>query len=234
MPEPNEALSVLHACEYSLDQLARRREELPGKVAGLEARAQGARDLIAQGREELEAGEKLRRDKEAELQDCEAQRSKFQGQTAQVKTNTEYTALLHEIDHAGERISSIEEEILVAMERIDDLSAALEIGEREQGKEAKDLDGQAKQLAEELKQVQVDAETRSAELGGLVEGLDAQTRLLFERVRKARGTGTTKVVGRVCASCHRDVPFEDINRVIGGEILPCQSCRRLLVIDPEA
>ncbi len=234
MPVSAEALSALHACEHALHQLARRQAKLPERIAGLEASAQAARDVIAKGREELEETERLRREKEAELQDCEAQRDKFRGQTANVKTNPEYTALLSEIDQVDARISRVEEEILTAMERIEELSAALETTEREQGKAAQDLDDRAKQVAEELKHVHVDAETRSAELDRRVEELDAQTRLLFDRARKAKGTGTTKLSGRVCASCHRDVPFDDINRVIGGQILPCQSCRRLLVVDPDA
>ena len=72
------------------------------------------------------------------------------------------------------------------------------------------------------------------ELDERVGGLEPSVRHQFERARKAKGTGTTIVSGRVCAACHRDVPFEDINRVLGGEILPCQSCRRLLVHDPNA
>ncbi len=234
MSDPAEALAKLYECEQSLEQLSRRQNELPGRIVGLEASAQAARDVITAQRDALEDTEKRRREQEAALQDTEAQRDKFKGQTALVKTNEEYTALLREIDHANDSISRIEEEILVAMEQIEELSAGLEVAMRDQERIASDFDDQAKQLQAELRQVESDLESRAKELDERVAELEPSVRHQFERARKAKGTGTTIVSGRVCAACHRDVPFEDINRVLGGDILPCQSCRRLLVLDPNA
>lgn len=230
MPEPNEALSVLYACEHSLDQLARRREELPGKVAGLEARAQGARDLIAQGREELEAGEKLRRDKEAELQDCEAQKTKYQGQTALVKTNTEYTTLLHEIEMVTQRISSVEEEILVAMETAEDVQTRLETLAVEKKREEEGCEREAEALRRRLVDVESGMADHEKDRGRLLAELPVQTRTMYERVRKSTGTGTTSIVGQACTACHRDIPLETINRSIAGELMDCPHCQRILVV----
>jgi predicted nucleic acid-binding Zn-ribbon protein len=230
----SDALIQLHECEQVLDELSRRQAALPGRIAEAETAAQAARDVIASQREALEEAEKQRREREAALQDTEALREKFKGQTALVKTNEEYTALLREIDQATENIGRIEEEILVAMERIDEIGAGLEASEREQEAIAKDFDARAVQLQDELRQVEGELGTRTKELDERVAELDADVRHSFERARKAKGSGTATVTGRVCASCHRDVPFEDINRVIGGEIVPCQSCRRLLVVDPAA
>lgn len=232
MSEPSTALKALFECEHSLDGLTRRRAALPGRIAEVEARAQAARDVVAGQREALDEAEKQRRDREAALQDTEAQREKFKGQTALVKTNEEYSALLREIDQATEGIGRIEEEILLAMERIEEVSATLATTEREQEQVAAGLDGQAKELRDELQQVETELEVRAKELETCMGELEPGVRQLFERARQAKGTGTTSVQGRVCSACHRDVPFEDINRVLGGEIVPCQSCRRLLVVDP--
>jgi predicted nucleic acid-binding Zn-ribbon protein len=229
-----DALNQLHECEQALDELSRRRGALPGRIAEAEAGSQAARDVISSQHETLEEAEKQRREREAALQDTEAQREKFKGQSALVKTNVEYTALLREIDQATDNIGRIEEEILVAMERIEEVGGGLEATEREQEAVAKDFDAQAAQLRDELRQVEGELETRAKELDEQVAELEADVRHSFERARKAKGTGTTTLSGRVCSSCHRDVPFEDINRVLGGEIVPCQSCRRLLVLDPAA
>ena len=227
----SDPLRQLCECEQALDELSRRRTTLPGRITEVEGKAQAARDVISSQREALEEAEKQRRDREAALQDTEAQRDKFKGQTALVKTNEEYTALLREIDQATEGIGRIEEEILVAMEQIEEISGGLADTEREQERIAAEFDGQAKELQSELRQVESDLESRDKELGERTGELEAPVRHLFERARKAKGSGTTIVSGRVCTACHRDVPFEDINRVLGGEVVPCQSCRRLIVID---
>jgi predicted nucleic acid-binding Zn-ribbon protein len=232
MSDPAEALAKLCECEQSLEQLSRRQNDLPGRIAGFEANAQASRDVISAQRDALDDTEKRRREQEAALQDTEAQRDKFKGQTVLVKTNEEYTALLREIDRANDSISRIEEEILGAMEQVEELSASLEVTTREQERIAQDSDDQAKQLQAELRQVESDLEATAKELDERVGELESSVRHQFERARKAKGTGTAIVTGRVCDACHRDVPFEDINRVLGGAILPCQSCRRLLVLDP--
>lgn len=229
-----QALAPLHECEQALDALSRRRAELPGRIAEVEGKAQAARERIAAQREALEEAEKLRREREAALQDTEAKRDKFKGQTALVKTNEEYTALLREIDQAGENISQIEEEILVAMERIEEVTDGLAATEREQERIAQDFDRQAKQLQDELRQVESELESSAKQLDERVAELEPGVRHLFERARQAKGSGTASLKGQVCVACHRDVPFEDINRVIGGDVVPCQSCRRLLVVDPNA
>ncbi len=234
MPDSGQSLAPLYESEHALDLLSRRKTELPGSIVDLEAKAQAARDVISSQREALEDAEKHRREQEGALQDSEAQRDKFKGQTALVKTNAEYTALLREIDQVTDGIGRIEEEILVAMERIDELSGALEVTVREQERLAAEFDEAAAKVRDELRQVEVDLEGRAKELEQHIGDLEPKVRHLFERARQAKGSGCAMISGRVCSACHRDIPFEDINKVLGGEVIPCQSCRRLLVVDPSA
>jgi len=231
MAELNITLEALRTCEAEVEELERLTSQLPKDIEAALERAAAARVAIEAEEQKLEAAEQSRRTHEAEMQDCEAKREKYKGQTALVKTNEEYTALLREIDQATEGIGRIEEEILVAMEQIEEISGGLADTEREQERIAAEFDGQAKELQNELRQVESDLESRDKELGERTGELEAPVRHLFERARKAKGSGTTIVSGRVCTACHRDVPFEDINRVLGGEVVPCQSCRRLIVID---
>ena len=71
--------------------------------------AKGALDGLAKDRKRLEL----------EVQDFEAKRSKYKGQLGEVKTNKEYTALLHEIENVEREIRSREDQILEAMEKED-------------------------------------------------------------------------------------------------------------------
>ena len=59
----------------------------------------------------------------ATLQDLEAKRSKYKGQLMEVKTNKEYTAMLHEIEAVEREIRGREDQILAEMEKAESLTA---------------------------------------------------------------------------------------------------------------
>ncbi len=131
MESAKENLFALGDCEEIITALEYELKRLPDEIAAAEGRAQEARDAVVAARQRVEDAEKERRANEAQLQECEARREKFQGQTALVKTNEEYTALLREIDGTTQRISQIEEAILLGMEAIDEASSRLESVEKE-------------------------------------------------------------------------------------------------------
>jgi predicted nucleic acid-binding Zn-ribbon protein len=234
MTDVSETLQSLHACEREIDELSRARDDLPGAIEQAEANAHAAREVITDAKEKLEAAERKRRDKEAELQDTEALREKFQGQTSVVKTNEEYSALLREIEGAEQKISQVEEEILLAMETIEEVTAMLAETELEQSRKAEQFDRQAAELRDQLVSVERDLESHEVERERLAAGLGAQVQHSYEKLRRAKGSGTASVEGQSCSACHRAVPWEVVNRVKAGEILPCETCRRLLVVPVDA
>src|SRR5688572_26416802 len=85
------AESELRRVEADLLSVPRRRGELDASLAAEKAKLEGARSS-------LDASQKNRRKFEGELQDLESKRSKYKGQLMEVKTNKEYTAMLHEIE----------------------------------------------------------------------------------------------------------------------------------------
>lgn len=234
MGDLREVLQSLSRCERRVEELGRDQEQIPRQIADAEARIQAARDRVAQQKAALAGAEQDRRGREAALQMAETQRTKFQAQTALVKTNAEYTALLHEIEVSGQRISEIETEILTAMESVDAASRALAGVAREQTEIEKVLVGDADRLRARLTEVQGEATVREQERQKLVASLPVDVQSKYARIWKARGTGTAMIVVRSCGSCHREVPYETINRVLAGECHPCAYCGRVLVSAEEA
>jgi predicted nucleic acid-binding Zn-ribbon protein len=224
-----ETLGALGRCEREIDELLRRKAQLPEAIAGVLSQAQQARDAVAERRRELAEAEKTRRAREAELLDLEARRQKFQGQTALVKTNDEYSALLREIEETTQRISRAEDEILGALdavERVGSLLGTLEPEQRviEQG-HVRNADLLRGQLDEVEKALERSEHERELLAGRIPQPLLGR----YNRVRSATGSGTTSLVGRSCSRCHRDVPYETINRVVAGEGHVCGNCGRLLL-----
>jgi predicted nucleic acid-binding Zn-ribbon protein len=230
MSDLMDSLLALARCELAIEELRRAEVQLPRALQQAEAGAQAARDRIAAERRALEDAERLRRTTESELKDAEAKRGKFQAQTSMVKTNAEYTALLHEIDAAGERISALETQILESLEAIDAASRSIKVVDVEQRAVEQGRLHEAQALREKLAEVQKLLAEREAERGQLFGKLPADVRAKYTRVRDGTGSGTAQVAGRSCSRCHRDVPYETINRLSAGELHHCGNCGRLLVI----
>ena len=229
MEASNPSLPQLAETEAAVLVLERERTRLPQAIAAAEARAAAARDAAAQVRARLETADKDRRNHEAEAQDLGAKRSKFQAQSAVVKTNKEYTTLLHEIETHSKRIAEIEDAILVAMELIesttDELKQADAIArqtDREVGKETEEMRAQ---LADVEKRLAVRVDERAA----LLVALGPRVEALYSRVMKTRGNGIARIEHAGCSACHRTLPPEVMNRVIAGEVHACASCHCILV-----
>jgi len=210
-------------------ELERERARLPQAIAAAEARAAAAREAASQGRTRLETAEKERRAHESEVQDLGVKRGKFQAQSAVVKTNKEYTTLLHEIETHSKRIAEIEDAILVAMETIEtatDESKRADATARQTDQEvSKETEELRAQLADVEKRLAVRVEERRVLLAGLGPRVEA----LYTRVMKTRGNGIARIEHDGCSACHRSLPPEVMNRVRAGEVHACASCHCILV-----
>jgi len=223
------SLQALAELEGVILELERARAALPQAIEKAEARSSAAKDEAARLRGELDGVEKLRRTREAEAQDVSAKRDKLHAQSAVVKTNKEYTALLHEIDAHQKRIAEIEDEILVAMERAETL-----------GDDARRADASARQVSQEVAKETDELRARLAEVeerhaatveerSKLLVAFGGQVQALYTRAVKARGYGIARIEQATCSGCHRSVPPEMQNRVTAGEVHICVSCQRIFV-----
>ncbi|PYQ03174.1 MAG: hypothetical protein DMF83_21920 [Acidobacteria bacterium] len=98
-----ERLIRLQRAETDLRRAEAELAETPGHRAELDAALAAERARLEAARQELAGGQKARRQHEADLQDLEAKRSRLKGQLMEVKTNKEYTAMLHEIEAVERR-----------------------------------------------------------------------------------------------------------------------------------
>ncbi len=230
MDAPKPSLHALAEREGVILELERQRASIPQAIAQAEARAKAASDAAAQQRAELDSVEKQRRAHEAAVQDTAAKRDKLHGQSAVVKTNKEYTTLLQEIDAHQKRIAEIEDEILVAMESAERIA-----------EDARRADAQARQVTQEVGKETDELRGRLAEVERrlaaavddrlqILDALGVNTKKLYERAVKARGSGIARIEQATCSGCHRSVPPEVVNRVTAGEVHICVSCQRIFVI----
>jgi predicted nucleic acid-binding Zn-ribbon protein len=209
--------------DLSVQELQSRVEGFPGASRKLDEKLSSATAALDATRERIKANQASRRKLEADTATHEARITKYREQMLSVKTNEEYKALQKEIEHTGQAIRKIEDEILTrqAEGRLTEdqrgVNEDRKVLEEEHKKDVSALDSYLRERREVASIIADDA---------LVPR--------YERVRKARG-GVAVAAARnyVCEMCKvriRPQVFQEIRR--NDRIIACDACQRILY-DPE-
>ncbi len=225
-----ERLIRLQRAETDLRRVEAELAEAPRHRAELDAALAAERARLEAARQELGGGQKARRQHEADLQDLEAKRSRLKGQLMEVKTNKEYTAMLHEIEAVERDIRAREDQILAEMERGESLTLEVKRAD-ETYKQAEErhradvlaLDERARGLDEQVRRL-------TAERDAVASTVPAGLLDLFHRVARSRGgVAVAQAQEGMCQVCHVKLRLQfyaDLKR--NEEIVQCPACNRIL------
>ena len=228
-----EKLVRLHHAEVDLKRVEAELAEVPRKKHAVEEALAHDRSRLDAARAELDGSQKARKQHEAQVQDLESKRSKYKGQLMEVKTNKEYTAMLHEIEGVERDIKGREDLILEEMEKAEGLQAAV----RREESDFKAVENGAKQAVAEL-------DAAAARLGAAVAKLrrerDAvaasvpeEPRELYARIAKQRGTAVAEARDGMCEACHVRMRVQVWGEVRhNDQLYQCESCARILYYEP--
>ena len=230
-----DGLIRLQAVESDLRRIEGELGHLPGRQAELEARLAAERDRLDALKGSLDTSQKTRKREEGTLQDLEAKRSKYKGQLMEVKTNKEYTAMLHEIEGVEREIRSREDQILAEMESAETLAADLkkedEVFRKEEARHKQDvaaLEGQRRELTTRRERLAAEREQVQATIS-------SDVRELFQRVAKLRGVGVAAARDGRCQECHLLLRLQMYSELKRNEaITQCPQCNRILYYEPPA
>ena len=224
-----ETLVDLHRADVELRNFDSELQALPQKKAAIEAQIVSDRAAVDAAKGALDGLSKDRKRLELEVQDFEAKRSKYKGQLGEVKTNKEYTALLHEIENVEREIRSREDQILDAMEKVEGgqskvkaEEAAFKVVEATRRDEVKQIDAGIQERQTRRAGV---AATREKKIVALKPDMLAE----YSRILKLRGTALSEAKDGACTMCHvklRAQLYVDVRR--NDTIIPCSSCGRIL------
>jgi predicted nucleic acid-binding Zn-ribbon protein len=214
--------SELRRVEGELAQIPRRRADLQASLAAERGRLDAARTAI-------DASQKARRRLEGELQDLESKRSKYKGQLMEVKTNKEYTAMLHEIEGVEREIRAREDLVLGEMEKAETLTAEVKREEAVFKAAEQEHRTREKALDEEESRLKADAHRLGGERDAEAGRLSPAVLELFQRVARLRGVAVAEARDGMCQVCHlklRPQMYVDLKR--NEEIVQCPACNRIL------
>ena len=229
-----QALIALQQIDSAADAARKRQAELPAAEEAIAAGQAAAQSALDEAKAGLAENQARRRALEKDVAGVDARMSRFNDHKAAVKTNQEYTALLHEIETAKAEKDGIEEKILVLMEEADALTARVK--EAEAAVASAKLDGDVTRAAIAAESKALDEELLRLETGrkGETAALDAQLLARYEQLLKGRkGVAVAAMVSETCSACfvrQRPHVAQLIRR--NDEIHQCESCQRILYYEP--
>ena len=171
-----------------------------------------------------------RRTLEGQVDLSRAKLSKLKDQLMSVKTNKEYTAMLHEIQAAEEQIRGEEDKILELMERMENMELELKGAEREMLKKSAELREQVRRTNEAGPLLEAEL-TRLIDQRRLTEsqiGADLLSR--YRRIAEVRkGVALAEAKDELCSACHVRIRPQMYAELLRTEnIHACDSCSRIL------
>jgi predicted nucleic acid-binding Zn-ribbon protein len=225
-----EKLIILQKLDSEIRQVSLFLESTPKKIEDIDKKVEHSSQTASQAKEKLAQNQKRRRELESQVKDVKIHISKYKIQLNEVKTNKEYTALLHEIEEDQKKIDKLEEAIISEMLAADDIEKEIREAnlsfnrDQENFNKEKELIYQKKrELEERIKKLQQDRETILPQIP------QDQLRLYLQIYRKMGGISLSPVTDDFCSMCHMRIRPQVLNELIEAKKLTlCEACSRIL------
>ena len=220
----------LQAIDLAIQELRTRIDKFPGISKALDEKLRSAQAALESAKERAKSNQGNRKKLESEIGSIESKISKYRDQMMAVKTNDEYRALQHEIEHAQNAIRKIEDDILNLMMDAESSQGDIKAAETRLKEDQQKVDQERKQLTEQNHHDLSALESYLKERKGIETAISSELLPRYERVRKARG-GIAVAAARneVCEICQvriRPQVFQEIRR--NDQIIACDACQRIL------
>ena len=229
-----EVLRRLHRIHRQLSDLRDRLARGPRQVKVREANVAKLSAEVDKTKADVKAARVSSDQKQLQLKSGEAKIKDLQGKLNASSTNREYQALRDQIAADEMANSVLSDEILEAMERIDELAVVVKEAEQNLAKGKEEL-GKAEQSVRELDGLLGgDVRRLEAELAQTETELPEDVRGVYSRLVKTLASEALAAVeGGNCGGCHQTITANLTSQLLMSRVVLCHSCGRILYM-PES
>src|SRR5947208_7764910 len=231
MPTLTESLRTLHRIHRQHSDLRDRLERGPRQIRVAEGSVKKTEGDLAQAKETFKHAKMSSDDKQLQLKHREAKLDDLQAKLNMAQSNKEYQLLKDQMAADKQANSVLADEILEALEKIDELQAAVKTAESNVVKTKDELtkvrqrvNDQQQGLEQELARVRGELEAAESQLEG-----DFKDNYL--RLSRSMGEDCLAAVeGECCGGCSQTLTVQMLNLLRLDKPVFCMSCGRLLYV----
>src|SRR5947208_7189243 len=226
----------LQAINTAIDRLDARKRALEGEgeLAAARAHAELAERELGELRLAIDTfdrdGAKLEHEIDSITRKAADEESRLYG--GAVANAWELGSIQHEVVNLKKRRSEREDELLVVLERREDVERRAKEAEERATELRSAVDHVAGNATRELESVGAELVTRREERARLASGIHPELLELYEDLRpQKKGVAAVALIDGVCQGCHEKLSSVELDRVKRTEgIARCEYCRRILVL----
>ncbi len=229
MMATTDSLRDLHRIHRQLADLRERLEAGPRKIAAKGALVKQLEAAQIKAEEDLKAARIAVDQKQLELKTGEGKIEDLRVKLNTAASNREYQSFLEQIAASEMANSVLEDEILEALEKIEQLQIG--VGQAKEAVEAgkAELAKTEKTVAEETDGLNSEVQRLEGELAEGERALPGDFRAEYQRIVQAKGEdGMAEVEADCCCGCFQRLTPNNLNEVAMGRVVTCSACGRLL------
>ncbi len=232
-------MTVTASLVQQLHRINRQKTDLNGQLArGPRLVTAAARKLQSAQQHVSELKAKLTKlkmeadGKQLQMREREEKIHKWQGNMNSAKENREYQALKDQIAADEQANLVLSDEILEALEAIDEVTQSLADSEAMVVTLEQELRQVEQQVADRKVVLEGDLERVTAELKEAEKGLAGDFKREYSRLVLAKGEDAmAELEGNCCGGCYQSLTPQNLDKLLQGLPVKCPACGRLIYRD---
>lgn len=223
-------ITALQKIDTEITRINSRKKMLPGELAKLDETWQVFCADFEKDKSALEELNKAHREREDKLKQGLENLKKTKERLSEVKTNKEYQAMLKEIEVTESKNSTTEDEILIIMDKLDQMKKQVKVKERELDERRREYDSKKKQIEQELTEMDAEITSYHEEHLLLKEQIVPDLLKKYETIKtRSHGLAVVAAWKEICMGCHMNIPpqlYIELQKDVDIEY--CPHCNRII------
>src|SRR6185295_13299683 len=190
---------------------------------------------LAQAKDAFKHAKMSSDEKQLQLRQREAKLVDLQAKLNMAQSNKEYQLLKDQMAADRQANSVLADEILEALEKLDQLQAAVKTAESNLGKTKEELTKVRKRVSDQQQGLESELARVTADLQAAEDQLDGDFKANYLRLSRTMGEDSlAPVEGECCGGCSQTLTVQMMNLLQLDRPLFCQSCGRMLYLTESA
>ena len=224
-------LLALQDLDLKIRNLNLRIDTIPSEKKRLDSLVKDAVSDVEVAKDGLRRIERAIKENEGEIEKLNEASRKLLTQSAMVKKNNEYQAMMADIEAKKNAVSDIETKILELLDQAESAQQGIAAAEKELAVTQKSVKAEMADLVEVKQELEEDIGEKLKLRKAYESKIDTQTLSVYHRLLEGgKGEPVAMINQGVCSFCRLKVPPQTINNAKKGVLTLCDNCSHILYL----